>query len=101
MIAELPANRSAGNERDRFRGGLFATALLALGLLGACAAPGQNQSASAGDETLAERVDRLERDLANLRIDYSIVRPAMERIVASEDGLEARLNAIEDRKSVV
>lgn len=95
MIAELPASRSAGNERHRSRGLLFSTAFLALGLLSACAAPGQGQSASAGDETLAERVDRLERDLANLRIDYSVVRPAMERIVASEDGLEARLNAIE------
>ncbi|MEQ9520176.1 MAG: hypothetical protein RLN89_12140 [Parvibaculum sp.] len=48
-----------------------------------------------GAESLAERVDRLERELANLRIDYSVVRPSMERIVSDENGLEARLSAIE------
>lgn len=41
------------------------------------------------------RMDRLERDLANLRIDYSIVRPSMERLVSKETGLEQRLTNIE------
>lgn len=53
------------------------------------------QQNGVGQESLAERVDRLERELANLRIDYSVVRPSMERIVSDESGLEARLAAIE------
>ncbi len=53
-----------------------------------------NQIPSSG-ETLEQRVDRLERDLATLRIDYSVVRPSMERIVSAETGIEARLQAIE------
>ncbi len=70
--------------------------------LAACAGAGTqgvssttpNQIPSA-TETLEQRVDRLERDLANLRIDYSVVRPSMERIVSAENGIEARLQAIE------
>lgn len=54
--------------------------------------PNQVPSAT---ETLEQRVDRLERDLASLRIDYSVVRPSMERIVSAESGIEARLQAIE------
>lgn len=46
-------------------------------------------------EAMQTRMDRLERDLANLRIDYSIVRPSMERLVSKETGLEQRLANIE------
>ncbi|MBV1887201.1 MAG: hypothetical protein KUG61_08965, partial [Parvibaculaceae bacterium] len=46
-------------------------------------------------EAMQARMDRLERDLANLRIDYSIVRPSMERLVSKETGLEQRLANIE------
>lgn len=46
-------------------------------------------------ETLEERVNRLEQDLAELRIDYSVVRPAMEKLVFSENSLDRRLNRIE------
>lgn len=46
-------------------------------------------------EAMQARMDRLERDLANLRIDYSIVRPSMERLVSKETGLEQRLTNIE------
>ena len=46
-------------------------------------------------EAMQARIDRLERDLANLRIDYSIVRPSMERLVSKETGLEQRLANIE------
>lgn len=46
-------------------------------------------------EAMHARMDRLERDLANLRIDYSIVRPSMERLVSKETGLEQRLANIE------
>lgn len=70
--------------------------------LSACAGTNSTTASSnsyegnaSAEETLAERVDRLERDLATLRIDYSVVRPSMERIVSSESGLEARLQAIE------
>ncbi|MCE7997905.1 MAG: hypothetical protein HEP70_03490 [Rhodobiaceae bacterium] len=70
--------------------------------LGACAAPNGNRVADVTpgatpgpQETLEQRVERLERDLATLRIDYSVVRPSMERIVSAESGIEARLQAIE------
>ncbi len=59
---------------------------------GTGASPNQMPGAT---ETLEQRVDRLERDLATLRIDYSVVRPSMERIVSAENGIEARLQAIE------
>ena len=71
---------------------------LCTALLGACAqnsAGGMSNHSVSGTETLEEKVDRLERELANLRIDYSVVRPAMERIVSAESGIEARLMAIE------
>ncbi len=68
--------------------------------LAGCETSARTSSASTaaggvGEETLTERVDRLEKELANLRIDYSVVRPSMERIVSDENGLEARLSAIE------
>ncbi len=79
--------------------------LLVTGLIaGLAACAGQGASTASGssgnqvataEETLAQRVDRLERDLAMLRIDYSVVRPSMERIVSAEGGIEARLQAIE------
>lgn len=47
-------------------------------------------------ETLEERVNRLEQDLADLRIDYSVVRPAMEKLVFSENSLDRRLGRIEN-----
>jgi hypothetical protein len=65
------------------------------GTLMACAQTNGVSQNNPGSETLEEKVDRLERDLANLRIDYSVVRPAMERIVSSESGIEARIMAIE------
>lgn len=77
---------------------VFFSLCLGVGLVAGCA---QNNGAANFDrsnpaeESLAEKVDRLERDLANLRIDYSMVRPAMERMVSSETGIEARIMAIE------
>jgi len=70
---------------------------LAVGIA-ACAGPNGNTTSNAtpgAQETLEQRVERLERDLATLRIDYSVVRPSMERIVSAENGIEARLQAIE------
>lgn len=79
---------------------LFVGCLCAL--LFACASPNGNVASTpstnqmpGAQETLEQRVERLERDLATLRIDYSVVRPSMERIVSAESGIEARLNAIE------
>jgi len=102
MTAHLVPVSSAQFQTRSVRGGqqstpwsMAITLILCGGLLGACTAPNAGTARSGSDESLAQKVDRLERELANLRIDYSIVRPAMERIVSSETGLEARLAAIE------
>ncbi len=100
MIARLtaPSNFQGalsfkGKRQNQVRSALVAT-VVSLAFLGGCAGP-IGGSGTSTDESLVQKVDRLERELANLRIDYSIVRPAMERIVSSEVGLEARLAAIE------
>eukprot|EP00435_Cladocopium_sp_Y103_P076548 s1_g287.t1 len=101
VLIESTADVSQGEETMR----CLSQTLICIGVLSALSAcagsnaetaststPGQIPSAT---ETLEQRVDRLERDLANLRIDYSVVRPSMERIVSAESGIEARLQAIE------
>lgn len=93
----LAPHRNSSGRWQRSARTIALTMLVCGGLLGACTMPngGSANAGSGTDENLAQKVDRLERELANLRIDYSIVRPAMERIVSSETGLEARLAAIE------
>lgn len=86
--------------RGRLTGVAQAGALLASVLVASCTAQPTAQSSGYGAigtdaETLEQRVARLERDLAEMRIDYSVVRPAMERLTSDERGLEARLDAIE------
>lgn len=46
-------------------------------------------------EGLEARMARLEYDLAELRLDYSIVRPDFERLVARETDLAGRIEALE------
>lgn len=100
MVAQVLTSRSGKPPKRSFLPTLLA-AILAIALSACAGVNGTTASNNSYDgnanaeETLAERVDRLERDLATLRIDYSVVRPSMERIVSSESGLEARLQAIE------
>lgn len=89
--------------KRRLRGMVTAGAVFGLAAsLGACAgqqsepASPSYQKIGTAEESLEERVDRLERDLAELRIDYSMVRPAMERLVLAEDSLDDRVARIED-----
>lgn len=96
QMIDGPASRNARKRASSAT--KFLVVCLSAGMLIGCAqnnARDELAQNGPGAETLAEKVDRLERDLANLRIDYSVVRPAMERIVAAETGIEARINAIE------
>lgn len=100
-----------GGVRGIVRAGAAGAALL---IMTACAtapapAPASEQAASATpeapatdysqeaakNEVLEARVARLEHDLAQLRIDYSVVRPDMERIIARDGSVEYRVSAIE------
>ncbi|MEQ8745397.1 hypothetical protein [Pyruvatibacter sp.] len=47
-------------------------------------------------ETLEARLARLEFDLAQLKLDYSIVRPSFEMLVSREKDLDLRLAVMED-----
>jgi len=100
MIAQMIKSRSGKSPMRSFLPSIVAASLaMALsacaGLNGTTASNDSYGGNASAEETLAERVERLEHDLATLRIDYSVVRPSMERIVSSESGLEARLQAIE------
>ena len=46
-------------------------------------------------EDLEARMARLEHDLAELKLDYSVVRPSFERLVAREEMLTQRVSALE------
>jgi len=46
-------------------------------------------------EDLESRLARLEFDLAQLKLDYSIVRPSFEDLVSRESNLNERLSALE------
>jgi len=99
MTAQIFEDHHSMNAPTRMRHTkLFFAFCLGVTLVAGCA---QNNGtadfdrSSSTEESLAEKVDRLERDLANLRIDYSMVRPAMERMVSDETGIEARIMAIE------
>lgn len=61
-------------------------------------APAQTAGAatpSVPGESLEARLARLEYDLAELKLDYSIVRPDFERLVARETELSQRVEALE------
>lgn len=47
-------------------------------------------------EALIERIDRLETDMAQLRIDYSALRPELEQVIVRDGSLAYRVNAIEE-----
>ncbi len=82
-------------------------------VLGACAEDGTSlitnsvdnapvQASGDGSETpavpgesLQARLARLEYDLAQLKLDYSVVRPSFERLVAREEELMQRIAAVE------
>lgn len=46
-------------------------------------------------ETMEARLARLEYDLAQLKLDYSIVRPSFEQLVSREGELDQRMAALE------
>lgn len=46
-------------------------------------------------ETLEQRLARLEFDLAQLKLDYSVVRPSFEQLVEREENLKSRVAAVE------
>jgi len=46
-------------------------------------------------ETVEERLDRLERDLAEMRIQYSSVKPDLDQVAARSSALDQRLAAVE------
>lgn len=53
------------------------------------------------EETLTDRMDRLERDMAALRIDYSILRPQIEQAIGTNAGLKDRLARLEENLGTV
>lgn len=51
--------------------------------------------ASVPGESLEKRLARLEYDLAQLKLDYSVVRPSFEQLVSREKNLDQRIAAME------
>lgn len=88
--------------------------VVAMGLLTACAqtpeisnittasigapasAPEAGLPSTIPGETMEARLARLEFDLAQLKLDYSIVRPSFEQLVSREGELDQRMAALED-----
>jgi cell division septation protein DedD len=90
---------------------LFVTAAVASVALSGCQSSPEKQSSAASTElppaptdytrigtskeTVEERLNRLERDLAEVRIQYSGVKPELDKTVARNAALEQRLASVE------
>lgn len=54
------------------------------------------QSLGTPNETVEARLDRLENNIADLRIEYSVMGPAIQQVVARNEQQEQRLAAFEE-----
>jgi cell division septation protein DedD len=107
----MMASTRVARRRNGGKGAVIAAALLLAGcsqafdadpIITSSAGSGAAQAAASGTltprvpgETLEERLARLEFDLAQLKLDYSIVRPSFEQLVEREEDLNQRIAAVE------